>query len=68
MAKVSSINSIRISMNLPRVAPVALRLVIGKCVSQRETPYLIPRVAPVALRLAIGTYVSQRETSYLKCQ
>jgi hypothetical protein len=52
-------------VHLPKVAPVALRLAIGKYVSQRETSYLNPKVAPVALRLAIGTCVSRRETSYL---
>jgi hypothetical protein len=30
-------------MNLPQVAPVALRLVIGTYVSQRETSYLKSR-------------------------
>jgi hypothetical protein len=30
-------------VNLPRVAPVALRLAIGKYVWQRETAYLVPR-------------------------
>jgi hypothetical protein len=39
----------------PRVAPVALRLAIGKYVSQRETSYLSPKRFKIRVQVLWGT-------------